>query len=191
MEHSGNPPAGDVIRAVAANVRALRVARGMSLGDLASASGAGKATLSRIEAEQANPTVETLYALADALGVPFGALTAEAAPAARHVQATDVPHVGGSVEARVLTQIAGGALVEALEITFPPGQLRSSSPHPSGVTEHLLLSEGRLRAGPVDAPTDLEAGDVLRFAGDVPHSYAAIGDEPARAIVLMAYPRTR
>jgi transcriptional regulator with XRE-family HTH domain len=175
---------------VAANVRALRVARGMSLGDLASASGAGKATLSRIEAGRANPTVETLYALADALGVAFGALTAEAAPAARHVRAGDVPRVGGSVEARVLTQIAGGALVEALEITFPAGQLRSSSPHPAGVTEHLLLIDGRLRAGPVDAPTDLEAGDVLRFAGDVAHSYAAIGDDPARAIVLMAYPRT-
>jgi transcriptional regulator with XRE-family HTH domain len=179
----------EVIRAVAANVRALRVARGMSLGDLASASGAGKATLSRIEAEQGNPTVETLYALADALGVPFGALTAEAAaPDARHVRAGDVPHVGGSIEARVLTQIAGGALVEALEVTFPVGQVRSASPHPDGVTEHLLLTDGRLRAGPVDALAELEPGDVLRFAGDVPHQYAALGDQPARAIVLMAYP---
>ncbi|MEN3280332.1 MAG: hypothetical protein V7607_1472 [Solirubrobacteraceae bacterium] len=179
---------GEVIRAVAANVRALRVARGLSLGDLASASGAGKATLSRIEAEQGNPTVETLYALADALGVPFGALTARAAPEARHVRARDVPRVRGSIEARVLTKIAGGALVEALEITFPAGKVRSSSPHPAGVTEHVLLTEGRLRAGPIDAPTELEAGDVLRFAGDVQHEYAAIGDEQARAIVLLAYP---
>jgi transcriptional regulator with XRE-family HTH domain len=178
----------DVIRAVAANVRALRAARGMSLGDLAAASGTGKATLSRLEAEQANPTVETLYALADALEVPFGALTTAPAPAAHHVRAQDVPHVGGSVEARVLTQIAGGALVEALDITFPVGHVRSSSPHPPGVTEHVLLTVGRLRAGPLDAPTELAAGDVLRFAGDVPHQYAALGEEPARAIVLMAYP---
>jgi len=176
------------IRAVAANVRALRVARGMSLGDLALASGAGKATLSRIEAEQGNPTVETLYALADALGVPFGALTAQAAPGARHVRAADVPRIGGSIEARVLTQIAGGALVEALEVIFPAGQVRSASAHPAGVTEHLLLTDGRLRAGPVDALTELEPGDVLRFAGDVPHQYTALGDQPARAIVLMAYP---
>jgi transcriptional regulator with XRE-family HTH domain len=178
----------EVIRAVAANVRALRAARGMSLGDLAAASGTGKATLSRIEAEQANPTVETLYALADALGVPFGALAADTAPAARHVRARDVPHVGGSVEARVLTQIAGGALVEALDITFPVGHVRSSGPHPPGVSEHVLLTRGRLRAGPLDAPTELDVGDVLRFAGDVPHSYAAIGDVAAQAVVLMAYP---
>jgi transcriptional regulator with XRE-family HTH domain len=177
----------DVVQAVAANVRALRVARGLSLGALAAASGTGKATLSRLEARQGNPTVETLYALADALGVPFGALVADTAPAARHLRGEDVPHVGGSVEARVLTQITGGALVEALDVTFPVGHVRSSKPHPAGVIEHVLLTVGRLRAGPLDAPVDLDAGDVLRFAGDVAHSYAAIGDD-ARAIILMAYP---
>jgi quercetin dioxygenase-like cupin family protein len=104
------------------------------------------------------------------------------------VRAADVPHVGGAVEARVLTQIAGGAFVEALEITFPVGQVRSASAHPAGVTEHVLLTEGRLQAGPVDALIELEPGDVLRFAGDVAHQYAAIGERPARAIVLMAYP---
>jgi quercetin dioxygenase-like cupin family protein len=123
-----------------------------------------------------------------ALGVPFGALTAEAAAGARHGRAGDVPHVGGSIEARVLTQIAGGAFVEALEITFPVGHVRSASAHPIGVTEHVLLTEGRLRAGPVDALTELGPGDVLRFDGDVAHEYAAIGEQPARAIVLMAYP---
>ena len=52
--------------------------------------------------------------------------------------------------------------------------------------EHVLLTEGRLRAGPTDATVDLDAGDVLRFPGDVPHSYEAL-DGAARAIVLMAY----
>jgi transcriptional regulator with XRE-family HTH domain len=179
-----------VIRAVAGNVRALRTARGMSLGDLAAASRTGKGTLSRIEAAQANPTVETLFALADALGVTFGTLTAEAAPSVQHVPARDVPRIGGVVEARVLTQVAGAALVEALDIVFAPGRTRSSSPHPAGVTEHLILLEGRLRAGPVGALAELDAGDILRFAADVPHEYAALGGEPARAVVLMAYPRT-
>jgi transcriptional regulator with XRE-family HTH domain len=159
----------------------------MSLGALAAASGTSKATLSRLEARDGNPTVETLYALADALRVPFGTLVAETAPAARHLRADDVPLVGGSVEARVLTQIAGGALVEALDVSFPAGHVRSSNAHPDGVIEHVLLTVGRLRAGPLDAPIDLDTGDVLRFAADVPHSYAAIGDD-ARAIILMAYP---
>jgi transcriptional regulator with XRE-family HTH domain len=174
-----------VIRAVAANVRTLRTARGMSLGDLAAASGTGKGTLSRIEAAQANPTVETLYALADALGVSFGSLTTSG-PRVEHVRAADLPAVSGAVEARVLMQASGARLVEALDIVFPAGQTRSSNPHPVGVVEHVLLTEGRLRAGPEGGLVDLDAGDVLRFPGDVPHSYAAL-DGAARAIVLMAY----
>jgi XRE family transcriptional regulator, regulator of sulfur utilization len=177
--------------AVAANVRALRSARGLSLGELAAASGTGKATLSRIEAGQANPTVETLFALADALGVPLGALTADRAAAVQHVRAEDLPHVGGAVEARVLTQVAGSMLVEALEIGFPAGEVRSSQPHPPGVVEHLIVTRGRLRAGPAGATVEMDTGDVLRFAADVAHEYAALDGEPAEAMLLMAYPPSR
>jgi XRE family transcriptional regulator, regulator of sulfur utilization len=176
-----------VIRAVAANVRALRLARGMSLNELATASGTGKGTLSRIEAAQANPTVETLYALADALGVPFGSLTAVRGPSVEHVRAADLAVVSGAIQARVLTQATGAKLVEALDIVFHAGQTRSSNPHPAGVIEHILLTEGRLRAGPAGAEVDMDTGDVLRFPGDVPHSYTALDGKPARAIALMAY----
>ena len=104
---------------MASNVRALRTARGMSLNELAAASGTGKGTLSRIESAQANPTVETLYALADALGVPFGSLIQETTRI-EHVRAKDLPRVRGAVEAKLLTQAANASLVEALEIVFPP-----------------------------------------------------------------------
>ena len=69
----------------------------------------------------------------------------------------------------------------------PPARPAHSNPHPKGVVEHVLLTEGRLRAGPAGASTDIDTGDVLRFPGDVPHSYAALDDKPARAIALMAY----
>ncbi len=186
MERSRN-----IRDAVAANVRALRSARGLSLGELAGASGTGKATLSRIEAGQANPTVETLFALADALGVPLGALTADRAAAVQHVRAADLPRVSGAVQARVLTQVSGSALVEALEISFPAGEVRASQAHPLGVVEHLILTSGRLRAGPAGASVEMDTGDVLRFGADVPHEYAALDDEPAGAMLLMAYPPSR
>src|SRR3954447_5834591 len=60
--------------ALARNLRGLRVARRWSLGDLAAATGTGKATLSAIENARANPTVETIAALAGALEVDVSAL---------------------------------------------------------------------------------------------------------------------
>jgi XRE family transcriptional regulator, regulator of sulfur utilization len=177
----------DVIQAVAVNVRRLRAARGLSAGSLAAASGVGKATLSRIEAGQANPTVETLYALADALRVPFGALTSAAAPRVQLVRAADVPRLGGAVQVRAVDHLYGAPLVEVLDAVFPAGNVRHADPHPSGVTEHLVLVRGRLRAGPADGPVDLEPGDRLRFPGDVPHVYEALDGADAQAIALMTY----
>src|SRR3954470_10217648 len=74
-------PAGPERAALAANLRRLRIAARTSLSELARATGVGKATLSAIENGHANPTVETLAALAAALGVPLVDLLAVAAPA--------------------------------------------------------------------------------------------------------------
>ncbi|NJA56315.1 helix-turn-helix domain-containing protein, partial [Streptomyces sp. NEAU-H3] len=62
---------------VGARIRELREARALSLSALARRSGLGKATLSGLEAGTRNPTLETLYAVTTALGVP---LTAALAP---------------------------------------------------------------------------------------------------------------
>lgn len=177
-----------MIQTVAANVRSLRLARGLSLGGLSASSGVGKATLVRIEAGQANPTVETLFALANALGVSFGALTNAAGPRARVVRATEGERIPGTVEARVIERIFGAHLAEILDVVFPAGQQRLADPHTPGVVEYLLLTKGRLRAGPVDELVELRVGDMLRFPADVPHSYAAIGKADAKAMVVMTYP---
>jgi transcriptional regulator with XRE-family HTH domain len=187
MEQIVSQKMQDVIQAVSANVRRLRAARGLSAGALAAASGVGKATLSRIEAGQANPTVETLYALADALGVSFGALTSEGTPGVHLIRAAEAPRVGGTVQVRVVDRLYGAPLVEVLDVVFPAGRVRQADPHQPGVTEQLVLVRGRLRAGPTDQPVELDPGDVLRFPGDVPHVYAALDRADAQAIVLMTY----
>src|ERR1044071_3360718 len=78
-ESTGSPDAGvdDFVRAVAANIRALRRDSGLTLAELAAASGLGKSTLAQLESGRANPSVETLWAIAAALKVPFSRLVAE------------------------------------------------------------------------------------------------------------------
>src|SRR3954468_17411658 len=62
---------------LAANLRRLRIARHLSLSELARATSMSKATLSGIENGRANPTIETLSALAAALRVPLVELLEE------------------------------------------------------------------------------------------------------------------
>ncbi len=63
-------PNGKAPLSIGENIRRLRRARGISLGELAKEAGISKSTLSSIEAGKANTTVSTLWAISKALGVP-------------------------------------------------------------------------------------------------------------------------
>ena len=78
------------MRAVAANIRTLRAQAGLTLADLAAAAGLGKSTLAQLESGRANPSVETLWAIAAALEVPFARIVEEERPSLRVVRASDV-----------------------------------------------------------------------------------------------------
>src|SRR5947209_20318925 len=67
----------DVQGVLAANLRRLRIARHLTLSELARTTNTSKATLSSIENGRANPTVDTLAGLAGALRVPIGELLEE------------------------------------------------------------------------------------------------------------------
>jgi transcriptional regulator with XRE-family HTH domain len=175
--------------AIGRHLRHARRERGLSLIALAQRSGVAKATLTKLEGGRANPTVDTLYALADALGIPLGDLIAPdaaAAGAVRVVRAAETPAVPGTVRARLVDRLYGRGLVELFDVTFGERR-RDAEPHPRGVIESLLLVEGALRVGPVEAPVELGPGDLVRFPGDRPHLYLALGGE-ARAVLAMSHP---
>jgi transcriptional regulator with XRE-family HTH domain len=178
------------VRAVAANVRSLRMQAGLTLADLAAAAGLGKSTLAQLESGKANPSVETLWAIAAALQVPFARIVEEVRPALRVVRAADVPPMH-SAEApgwagRLLSASHSRASFDLYSLDLEAGAVRHADPHHPGVVEHLVVVTGSLRAGPQDAPVLLGQGDLLTFGADVPHVYEAL--ETAHCVLLMAYP---
>jgi transcriptional regulator with XRE-family HTH domain len=178
------------VRAVASNVRALRMEAGLTLADLASAAGLGKSTLAQLESGKANPSVETLWAIAAALRVPFARLVEAERTALRVVRARDVPPMH-SAEApgwagRLLAASHGRGTFDLYTLDLDEGTVRHADPHHTGVVEHLIVVLGRLRVGPETGPVELSAGDLVTFAADVPHVYDAL--EQTHCVLLMAYP---
>jgi transcriptional regulator with XRE-family HTH domain len=173
---------------IAANLRALRAARSMSTVTLAKLSGVARATLAKIEAGSANPTIDTLYALADTLGVALGDLIGEPPASARVIviRAGDGTPIPGPVSPILLDRLPTPGLTELYQITFTT-RPRTANPHPPGTLESLYLTTGHLRTGPTTNPVDLGPGDYIRFPGDLPHLYQAI-DAPAHGILVMSQP---
>jgi transcriptional regulator with XRE-family HTH domain len=100
-----------------ARIRALRSSAGLSAQALAQRSGVARGTLAQLERGEANPTVETLYAIANTLGVPLAELLASPAdePGVRVVRAGSGPSVpGGGLEANLLERFDRPGLVGEL-----------------------------------------------------------------------------
>jgi transcriptional regulator with XRE-family HTH domain len=177
-------------QALARNLKRKRLERAISLSELARVSGVSKATLSGLERGTGNPSVDTVWALAEALNAPFGELFDE--------DDEDVVQVGRIEDAQIVTEERGftgrkllsrqgrGGL-EVYVLDLKRGANRNAGPHSPGVVEHVIVVSGRAEVGPDDEPTVVGDGDRVSFSADRPHHYYALGG-PARLLSLTDYP---
>jgi len=179
----------DVVKRLATNVQVARAQLGLSQAELARRAGLSKASVSQLENARTNPTLETVWALAQALGRPFSDLTGELdLPPVTHTRPADGEWVPGAViTSRLLHRMDAPGVVEVYDVRLDPGRVHHSDAHRRGLTEQLIVQAGQVRVGPADGPVLAEAGDSVVFAADVPHLYEA-PDGPARAVLLMHYP---
>jgi transcriptional regulator with XRE-family HTH domain len=178
------------VRAVAANVRALRLQAGLTLADLAGSAGLGKSTLAQLESGKANPSVETLWAIAAALKVPFARIVEEERPSLRVARARDIPAMRSDESpgwaGRLLAASHRRGTFDLYSLDIEAGSVRHADAHHAGVVEHLVVVNGRLLVGPDSGTVELGPGDLVTFAADVPHVYEAL--ETVHAVLLMSYP---
>lgn len=173
---------------LASNLRRLRVARKLSLSELARVTGISKATLSGIEAGRANPTAETLATLAEALRVQIAELLeAPSAGETRIIRADRHRCALDRIQVRLLEALAFMGEVEVFELGLPAGELHEVPARPHGSRTLLLVLQGKLIAGPVERISELATGDYASFPADVPQSYEAVR-APARALVVTSTP---
>jgi transcriptional regulator with XRE-family HTH domain len=177
----------EIVKVVGDNLKRLRAERALTLSDLGRASGVAKATLSALEGGRGNPTLETLSALAAALSIPMGDLITSADPepvtVVRGDEGTDIP--GTANDLRLIAQFAPGATVELYEAVWPKRSTRNAGGHGPGTREHVFVTRGGLKVGPLGREVGLSAGDYATFAADEPHLYEARAG--TRALLLMQW----
>jgi len=177
----------DIRVLLASNLRRLRVARHLSLSELARLTSMSKATLSGIEAGRANPTAETLAALAQALHVRIAELL-EAPPGGEvRIVRVERHRALDRVRMRMLEAVALEGDAEVFELGLPAGKVHEAPARVNGARTLLLVLQGKLIAGPVERISELACGDYASFPADVPHSYEAVR-APARALVFAYTP---
>jgi transcriptional regulator with XRE-family HTH domain len=181
----------DLTAIVGANLRRLRVRRGLSLERLAQLSHVSRAMLSQIELHQSTPTINVVWRIASALGVPISALiSARDGGSTAVLRASDskvLSSSGGAFRSRALFPFDTRRHVEFYELSLAPGAVENAHPHAPGTVENLVVAEGQVEVEISGATHVLERGDALLFEADVPHSYRNSSGEPAVAYLVMTY----
>ena len=131
--------------------------------------------------------METLWALAVALGVPVSRLVEPPRPNVQVIRAGDglvLRSEQASYAATLLASCPPGARRDIFRLVVQPGDPRVSDPHNPGTTEHVVLSTGRARVGPAAQPVELRAGDYVTYPGDAPHVFEALAPDTTGVIVM-------
>jgi transcriptional regulator with XRE-family HTH domain len=181
----------DLTPIVGANLRRLRVQRGLSLERLAQASGVSRAMLSQVELGRSTPTINVVWRIAHALEVPFSALIAsrqaQGHTVLRQREAKVLSSHDGTFTSRALFPFDEPRRVEFYELRLTPGTVERAVPHPPGTVENLVLTTGKLVVEVEGASQQLEPGDAIVFQADVPHAYLNVGAGEAVIYLVMTY----
>jgi transcriptional regulator with XRE-family HTH domain len=169
----------DLAARLAANVRQLRQARGLTQQQMAKLSRLPRATWANLESGTANPTLAVLHGVAVALQVPLEELVAKPRAEAKHYPKGSLPsRARGAISvSSLLPDSVPGMLLERIQL--PPGERLVGVPHTPGTREYLTCEVGLIELVASGEAFRVEPGDVVVFRGDQRHSYSNPGREPA------------
>ncbi|HJP71002.1 MAG TPA: helix-turn-helix domain-containing protein [Candidatus Limnocylindria bacterium] len=174
-------------------LRELRSARELSLRQLAKLIGASPSLLSQVENGKVTPSVDTLYELARALGVPVASFFGDQADAVAPTAASvGVVRAADRQRIRLETGVTWENLLPGddsglrfMEIHYPPGAHSGEHylRHPG--RDLFVVLEGELTFSVGFSQHRLSAGDAISFGDFQPHRVQNEGAVEARAIVCV------
>jgi transcriptional regulator with XRE-family HTH domain len=186
------PPRSEAARRLGEQLKALRVAAGLSGGVLARESGVSRSMISRVERGTASPSIETLERLARALGTPLSRLFSDQA---ERLDFSYVPAGGGLVVERVGVAagyryelvghlLSGNLFVEPYLVQLAPQAPPYASFQHPGV-KLLYMVSGRLRYRYGTRSMVLGLGDTLMFDATALHGVEQIEQGPVAYLSIV------
>jgi transcriptional regulator with XRE-family HTH domain len=181
----------DLAPVVGANLRRLRMRRGLSLEKLAQKCGVSRAMLGQIELGQSAPTINVLWKIARALDVTFATLIqareAGGTTVLKKGAAKVLTSQGGQFSSRALFPFDGPRRAEFYELRLAGRSREEADAHAPGTVENLVVSSGQLELVIGRETHKLEEGDAIVFEADVAHAYVNAGAKECVMFLVMTY----
>jgi len=163
---------------VSENIKRIRQEKNLSLGDLAKLSDVSKSMLAQIERGEGNPTLSTLWKIANGMQVSFNTLIAQPKLPYKVTKLAEIEPIldmnGELKNYSLFSDIENNFSVYQIEVGKKISWI--SEAHLHGTAEFVIVIQGTLEIKLEEKTFILKKGENLWFKADVPHSYCNLDE---------------
>ena len=163
---------------VSENIKRIRQEKNLSLGDLAKLSDVSKSMLAQIERGEGNPTLSTLWKIANGMQVSFNTLIAQPKLPYKVTKLAEIEPIldmnGELKNYSLFSDIENNFSVYQIEVGKEISWI--SEAHLHGTAEFVIVIKGTLEIKLEEKTFILKKGENLWFKADVPHSYCNLDE---------------
>lgn len=176
---------------LAENLKTLRTNKKLSLDKVAEMTGVSKTMLGQIERGESNPTINTVWKIANGLKISFTALINQPQPDTVLVTKNDIQMLQedhGRYRVFPYFPFDENRRFEVYSVEIDQGGYLSADPHSEGTEETITVFEGELTVRIDNEEYTLRNGESIRFKADRQHDYHNSGNELTRVSMVIYYP---
>ncbi|USG65622.1 XRE family transcriptional regulator [Brevibacillus ruminantium] len=176
---------------LAENLKTLRTSKKLSLDKVAEMTGVSKTMLGQIERGESNPTIQTVWKIANGLKISFTALISHPQPDTRVVTKSEIQMLqqdDGKYRVYPFFPFEDNRQFEMYSVEIDSGGYVSAEPHREGTEEFITVYEGELTIRLNQEEYRIKSGESIRFKADRQHVYHNGGDLVTRLCMVISYP---
>ncbi|MFY4777068.1 helix-turn-helix domain-containing protein [Metabacillus sp. RGM 3146] len=176
---------------IAKNLKKLRTDRNLSLGQLSDLCSVSKVMLSQIEKGETNPTINTIWKIANGLKVPYTKLIDEApnnAVIVRKSECTEQMNEAANYRVFCYFKSSPTRNFEMFRVELDPHSSNESIGHSEKSQEYIYVTSGELILNTKGKEYILLEGDSIYFDSSVHHTYSNQQDYLLTFVVINYYP---
>lgn len=176
---------------ISMNLKRIREEKKLSLDKVAQMTGVSKSMLGQIERGESNPTITTVWKIANGLKISFTSLLSQPETDTLIVTKMDVePMIEDNRKYRAypLFPYEDGRKFEVYMIEIEKGGYLSAEPHGQKTYEFITVFDGEITIRVDDKEYTMKKGDSIKFRADKFHSYHNSGNDLTRVSMVIYYP---
>lgn len=176
---------------ISVNLKRIREEKKLSLDNVAKMTGVSKSMLGQIERGEVNPSISTVWKIANGLKISFTSLLNRPQADIEIISKEEVQPLiedNGKYRNYPLFPFEETRRFETYLIELDSCGYLSAEAHSQGSQEYITVFSGTLTVRVQDEEYTVGTGNSIRFKADLPHIYHNSGKEMVRLSMIIYYP---